>query len=176
MRRVAALNEKKQEAEELVQLAVERAANFYEAHRLCCSEAVMVMMNQGFDGGLSAEAALQLGAGFCHGMGGAGCSCGALSGAVAALGLFLGPHGGDGFRKKRFQQIIREMHDRFRARFRSTCCRVLTRKARHDDKAQRANCLELTRGGAEIAVRLLLEARPDLVGAADRNFLVSRCQ
>ena len=167
-------NEKEQETEELVQLAVERAANFYDAHKLCCSEAVIVTLNQGFGGGLSPEAALQLGAGFCHGMGEAGCTCGALSGSVAVMGLFLGPHGKNGCNKKKFRAIIKEMHDRFRERFRATCCRVLSKKVKHDEKARRANCLQLTRGGAEIAVRLLLAARPDLVNKADRDFLAGR--
>ena len=76
--------------EEIVQLAVVRAGNLYKTHKLCCSESIMVMMNRGFAAGLSDQAAKQLGAGFCHGMGGAGCSCGALSGAVAMLGLLLG--------------------------------------------------------------------------------------
>lgn len=166
-------SEEERQAEELVGLAVERAANFYDAHRLCCSEAVIVTINQGFGGGLSSEAALQLGAGFCHGMGGAGCACGALSGAVAVMGLFIGPHGRDGCAKKKFRAVVKEMHDRFRARFGATCCRVLSKKVKHDEKAHRANCLELTRGGAEIAVRLLLAARPDLVGNADRDFLAA---
>jgi len=162
---------KERETEELVQLAVERAANFYDAHKLCCSESVIVTMNRGFGGGLSSEAALQLGAGFCHGMGGAGCACGALSGSVAAMGLLLGPHGKDGCRKKIFRALVREMHDRFRARFRATCCRVLSKKVKHDKQAHWANCLELTRGGSEIAARLLLAARPELVSKADRVFL-----
>jgi C_GCAxxG_C_C family probable redox protein len=167
-------NEKEQESEELVQLAVERAANLFAAHRLCCSESVIVTVDRGFGGGLSPEAALQLGAGFCIGMGGAGCTCGALSGSVAAMGLFLGPHGKDGCGKKKFRAIVKEMHDRFRERFRATCCRVLSKKVKHDEKAHRANCLQLTRGGAEIAVRLLLAARPDLVNKADRDFLAGR--
>ena len=167
-------HKKSEEAEALVQLAGDRAANFFDVHRLCCSESVIVMLNRGFGGGLPDEAALQLGAGFCQGMGGAGCTCGALSGAVAVLGVFLGPHGPAGFRKKKFQGVVREMHDRFRERFGATCCRVLSKKVKHDDKAHRANCLVLTRGGAEMAVRLLLQARPDLITKADRNFLTAR--
>lgn len=162
---------KEQEMEGLVQLAGARAANFYDTHKLCCSEAVIVTVNQGFGGGLSPAAALQLGAGFCHGMGGAGCACGALSGAVAAMGLLMGPHGRDGCTKKKFRALVREMHDRFRERFGATCCRVLSKKVKHDKQAHWANCLQLTSGGAEIAVRLLLEARPELANTADRNFL-----
>jgi C_GCAxxG_C_C family probable redox protein len=166
--------EKTDETEALAQLAGARAANLFDRHRLCCSEAVIVMLNRGFGGGLATEAALQLAAGFCNGMGGAGCSCGALSGAVTGLGLFLGPHGAEGCGKKKFRGVVREMHDRFRERFHATCCRVLSKKVKHDEKAHRVNCLLLTRGGAEIAVRLLLAARPDLVNRADRDFLTAQ--
>lgn len=162
------------EIDELVQLAVDRAENLFDKHKLCCSEALLVVMNQAFGGGLSSEAALQIGSAFCHGMGGAGCSCGAMSGGVAALGVFLGPHSKDGLRKKKFEKIVRKLHDQFRERNRVACCRVLTKKVKHDRKAHHASCLDLTSGGAELAVRLLLEARPDLIKNADLDFLLSR--
>ncbi len=168
--------EKIQEVEQLVQLAVDRAADLYGAHRLCCSESVIVTINGGFKGNLPQESALQLGAGLCNGMGGAGCSCGALSGAVAVLGICAGPHSKTGLRKKRFRLLVKEMHDRFRERFKATCCRVLSKKVKHDPKAHLANCLELTKGGAEIAVRLLLETCPELIEKADRTFLLSRAK
>lgn len=166
-------SKKSEEADELVDLAVARAENLYDKHKLCCSESILVMMNEGFGGSLTAQTAKQIGAGFCHGMCGAGCSCGALSGAIAALGLFLGHHSKDGLRRKKFQKTERKMHDQFKERFSSTCCRVLTKKVKHDRKAHHENCLNLTRGGAEIAVRLLLEARPALMKEADREFLQS---
>ncbi len=165
-----------EEIDELVRLAAERTGNLYDKHKLCCSESILVMMNEGFGGGLPSNAARQIGAGFCHGMCGSGCSCGALSGAVAALGIFLGHHGEEGLRRKKFQKTVRQMHDQFRERFRSTCCRVLTKKVKDDKKAHWENCLMLTRGGAEIAIRLLVEARPELVKKADRDFLESSQQ
>ncbi len=167
------VNKDTEEVEEIIHIAASRAANLYETHKLCCSESILVMINNGFGGHLSTEDAVQIGSGFCHGMGGSGCSCGALSGAVAALGLILGPHARDGMRKKKFQKCIRQMHDLFRERFRATCCRVLTKEVRHDKKAHHENCLNLTRGGAEIAARLLLDARPELVKGADLDFLRS---
>ncbi len=167
-------NKNTEVVDELVQLAVDRAADLYEKHKLCCSESLLVVMNQAFGGGLSSEAALQIGSGFCHGMGGACSTCGVLTGGVAGLGLFLGPHSKDGLRKKKFDKIVRRLHDQFRGRNSSTSCRVLTEDVKHNRKAHKANCLDLTSGGAELAVRLLLEARPDLIKKADRDFLLSR--
>jgi hypothetical protein len=52
---------------------------------------LLLMLNNGFNGGLSSQQMKQLGAGFCGGMGEAGCACGALSGAIMGLGLLVAP-------------------------------------------------------------------------------------
>ena len=80
------------EHDEIVLLVKQRAENLFTNLRLCCSEALLLVLNHGFNGGLSSEQAKQLGAGFCGGMGEAGCTCGALSGAIMGLGLLVGPH------------------------------------------------------------------------------------
>ncbi|MDR9501777.1 MAG: C-GCAxxG-C-C family protein [Desulfurivibrionaceae bacterium] len=158
---------------EIVGLVVERVSNCYQKHDLCCSEAISSVLSQAFASGLSAREAVQLGAGFCHGMGGAGCSCGALTGSVLILSCYLGPHGPSGLQKKEFRSCIRELHHQFQERFRSTCCRVLSKKRAGDRESRRVSCLELTKGGAEIAATLLLEARPELMHAVDLIFLHS---
>ncbi|MFP3984277.1 MAG: C-GCAxxG-C-C family protein [Desulfurivibrionaceae bacterium] len=158
---------------EISRLAAERAGNLFENHGLCCSEAVMVTLNQGFQGDLPTNKALQMGAGFCHGMGGAGCTCGALAASVNVLGLFLSPHNENGFTKEEYKKIVQEMHDRFRQEFNSTCCRVLSKNVKHDPKAQKANCLKLTRGAVATATDLIGKARRDLADRVDHDFLRS---
>ena len=155
----------------LVALVGERAANIFSARGYCCSESVIVVINQGFRGDLSPELALRLGSGFCHGMGGAGCVCGALAGAEVAISLFLGPRQAGGMKTKGFEQVTREMHDRFRARFAATCCRVLLKRRKEKNGAA---CKELTVGGAEIAAGLILAQRPELAARADLDFLELR--
>jgi len=155
-------NKKCYQPDEIVPLARKRAENLFTDLKLCCSEALLLVLNHGFNGGLSSEQAKQLGAGFCGGMGEAGCSCGALSGAIMGIGLLLGPHSKDGLRKKRFRQLAREMHDRFHEQFSSTCCRVLIKDFGRKSKSRTEFCAELTGITAEIAVQLLLEAQPNL--------------
>jgi len=161
------------QVEEIIGLAGRRAENFYDAHRLCCSEAVMLVLNQAFGGTLSPEMAISLGAGFCGGMR-AGCLCGALSGAVMGLGQFLAPNQPNGLSKKRFGEVNKNIHDRFKERYGATCCRVLSKNVKHDKKAHKKNCLRLTGGGAELAVEILLESRPELLARADMEFLKGR--
>ncbi|MFH1019092.1 MAG: C-GCAxxG-C-C family protein [Pseudomonadota bacterium] len=152
----------------IIDLVGQRAANIYSARGYCCSETVIVVLNQAFRGDLSPELAVRLGSSFCHGMGGAGCVCGALAGAEVALSLFLGPRQKGGMKLKEFEQVTREMHDRFRARFSATCCRVLLKRRKEKNGA---TCKELTVGGAEIAAELILAQRPELAARVDLDFL-----
>jgi len=91
--------------------------------------------------------------------------CGAFSGALMAVGLFLG-------RKPRAQS--KELYDRFRSRFGSPCCRVLTKKFKDNERALFKHCTGHTGEVAEMATRFILEARPELVGQADWDFLRTR--
>jgi len=158
----------------IIELVRQRAENLYENHKLCCSESLLFVLNHGFNGGLSSEQAKQLGAGFCGGMGEAGCTCGALSGAIMGLGLLVGPHVTYGLNKKSFRQLARKLHDRFHERFSSTCCRVLIKKFEKDRKGRSQFCSNLTGTTAALATKMLLEARPDLAQRLQADYLASR--
>lgn len=156
---------------ELAELAGERAGNLFSAHGLSCSEAVLVVLDRGFGGGLGIEAALGLGSGFGGGIGGAGCLCGALSGAVMGLGLFLGPGRWSGHDKKEFRRLVAGMHDRLRERSGSTCCRQLIADFRGQRTERKHYCTDLTVWAAREAARLVLANRPELAGTADHSYL-----
>jgi len=159
---------------EIIELVRQRAENLYENHKLCCSESLLLVLNHGFNGGLSSEQAKQLGAGFCGGMGEAGCTCGALSGAIMGLGVLLGPHGKGSLSKKRFRQLTKKMHDRFHEQFSSTCCRVLIKEFDKDRKGRSKFCSNLTGITSAIATELILEASPGLALRIQADYLTSR--
>jgi C_GCAxxG_C_C family probable redox protein len=159
------------DTETLVALIRAKAENLYEAHRFCCSESILEVINTGFNGGLSKETTLSLAGGFCNSMGGAGCVCGALTGSIMALGLFLSPHRPDGLGKKEFQTICRRMHDQFQDNFGSTCCRNLIKEYADSRRQRRHFCRDLTTTTAGLTGRLLLDARPDLRAQANLDFL-----
>jgi C_GCAxxG_C_C family probable redox protein len=159
---------------EIIELVRQRAENLFENQKLCCSETLLLVLNHGFDGGLSAEQARQLGAGFCGGMGEAGCTCGALSGAIMGFGLLVGPHARNGINKKNFRQLCKKMHDLFHQRFSSTCCRVLIEPFNTDRKGRARFCSGLTGTTAAIAIELLLAARPDLARRLQADYLGAR--
>ena len=161
-------------AEELAKLAGERADNLFIAHGLSCSEAVLVVLDRGFGGGLGVEMALGIGSGFGGGIGGAGCVCGALSGAVAALGLFLGAGRYPGYDKKEFRLLVAGMHDRFRERSASTCCRQLLADFRGKRSERKYFCGDLTRWSANEAARIILVKRPELSAVVEYDYLNGR--
>lgn len=159
---------------EIVELARRRAENLFENNRLCCSEAVLLVLNQGFNGGLTSEQARQLGSGFCGGMGAADGTCGALNGAIMGIGLLAGPHAGNGLSKKKLRQLARVTHDRFQQEFSSTCCKVLIKPFGPDRKGRSTFCSALTATSAAIATELLLAAMPGLAELVKLDYLASR--
>jgi C_GCAxxG_C_C family probable redox protein len=160
--------------EDIIKLVGQRAENLYENHKLCCSESLLLVLNHGFEGGLTSEQAKQLGAGFCGGMGEAGCTCGALSGAIMGLGLLVGPHAKSGLSKKKFRELSKKMHDKFHKKFSSTCCRVLIEPYDRDKKARLQFCSNLTSSTAVLAAELLLEFDPELAKHAQKDYLAGR--
>jgi len=157
-------------SEELVGLIRAKTENLFETRQLFCSEAVLFVLNQGLGGGLPPETAINLASCFGEGMGGAGCLCGAASGALMAIGLFLGP----GQSSKKVRDKGREFHDIFRSEFGAVCCRILKKKARDDRKGLFRQCMTQTGAAAELAARMILMERPELAEHADRDFLEIR--
>lgn len=161
-------------SEELIGLIRRRAENLFDTRQLLCAEAVLYVLNQGLRGGLPPEAAIRMASGFSEGVGGAGCICGAFSGAMMAVGLFLGRQGSSRKDSKRENAGSRRIYDLFRSRFGSPCCRILTKKFKDDDRALFKHCTPHTGEVAELTARFILDARPDLVEQADWDFLTAR--
>jgi len=150
------------ETENLVIRLKDDARNLYETKQLLCTEAVLVALNRGLDGGLTEGQAVTMAAPFCVAMGESGCLCGALSGAVLAAGLLIGKSRPYSHRKDmRLSGLA--LHNTFRATNGATCCQVLSKKVKHDKKAHFCQCADITAGAAEMAARLILEKRPDLI-------------
>lgn len=162
------------DSEELAELLGARASNLFSAHSLSCSEAVLVVLDRGLGGGLGLETSLGLGSGFAGGVGGSGCLCGALSGAVMGLGLFLGAGRWDKHDKKGFRQQVAALHERFRERSGSTCCRELIADFRGQRTARKHFCGDLTGWAAREAGVIILAQRPELAKKADITYLSGR--
>jgi len=161
-------------AEALVGLIRLRSENLFQTRQLLCSEAVLYVLNQGLRGGLPSDTAVRLASGFGEGIGGARCMCGAFAGAMIGLGLFLGRQGLNGKGSKTILGKARELHGHFSAEFGATCCRVLTKRVAHDHRALFSQCANQTGEAAEMAARIILETRPELIDQVDWEFLEAR--
>jgi len=161
------------QAEPLIARIRERARNLYQTRQLLCTEAVVVALNHGLDGGLTDAQAIAMAAPFCMALGESGCLCGALSGAVMMSGLFLG-NGWPYRHRKDIRDSARQLHDAFKASNGATCCRVLSQKVKHDKKAHFLQCADLTADATELAARLILQKRPELLERVNNDFLFKR--
>ncbi len=161
------------QAESLIRRLKDRARNLYQTRQLLCTEAVVVALNQGLHGGLSESQAIAISAPFSLALGESGCICGALSGAILASGLFMGRDRPYRHRRE-MRDSARLLHDAFKEAYGSTCCRVITRKVRYDKKRHFLQCGDLTAATTEMAARLILHRRPELLGRVNDGFLSKR--
>jgi len=149
--------------DDLVQSMADRAEALFANREMYCGEAIMTALNEGLGGGLEREQARGLAMGFGEGIGKAGCLCGALGGAVLAASWFLSR----GLDPKDVREAAREVHDRFKKEHGSSCCRVLIKPVKADPPKHFAQCTGLTRKGAELAARVILERMPQLASGRD---------
>ena len=100
--------------------------------------------------GRSTENIIPLAAGLGHGLS-AGCTCGALSGGVLAIGLILSKPETKGFDKV-VAGAAAELHQRFVKEFEVTCCRSLRKKL---SPFKNARCKNITAVTAAITWEVL---------------------
>ncbi|NNF99804.1 MAG: C_GCAxxG_C_C family protein [Desulfobacteraceae bacterium] len=158
------------QAEALITQIKKCAGNLYQTRQLLCTEAVVVTLNKALNGGLSDAQAIAVAAPFSIALGDSGCICGALSGAVLACCLLAGNDQPYHYRR-RMRKSARRLHDAFKTTNGATCCRVLTRNNRHDRQNRFQQCAHLTAGAAEMAARLILYQRPELIRYTENGFL-----
>jgi len=148
-----------------------RTENLFMTRQLMCSEAVLTVLNQGLKGELSPEIAVRITSGLPEGLGGSGCTCGALTAGVIALGLFLGRNGPGILNSRKVYVASKELHDYFKLHFDTTCCRVLTKNIEVGTKHHFQFCARHTGEIAEQAARIILERKPEVFEQADWAYL-----
>jgi C_GCAxxG_C_C family probable redox protein len=163
-----------QKVEALIELIKAKAQNLFVTRQFQCAQAVLCSLNEGLRGGLRRDAAARLASGLAEGLGGSGCLCGALSGGVLALGLFMGKSGRALLNASGSCFSTALLHRDFTERFGSTCCKVLSKKVKHDRNAHFEQCAEMTGAVAEIASRIIIESRPHLAKTADFDYLMTK--
>jgi len=137
------------------------AEEYYRSGNYYCSEAVVKTIKDAFQLPVP-DAVIAAASGFPAGLGGAGCTCGALAGGVLALGLVFGRTAPKDARVDRAMKLSRELHDSFKKRHKSTCCRKLTRFMIMGASGQLNQCIAFTGEVAEDTARIILREQNKL--------------
>ncbi|UQZ91282.1 hypothetical protein C4J81_16225 [Deltaproteobacteria bacterium Smac51] len=140
------------------------------SHRFGCSEALLLAFQETFGTRYIPQAAVAMSSAFRGGMGGGGCTCGALAGGQMVLGSVFGYRGNaDGEQDKestaKARALFKELHDRFRDMHKSTCCRVLTKGLAHDAPERKAQCEQLVKAAAGLAGGIIAREASEAVNA-----------
>ncbi len=120
-----------------------------------CSEAVLKAIRDAFEAPFPEEV-VKLASGFPVGIGGAGCTCGAVVGGVMALGMIFGRSAPGDRRVNRAMALAKELHDFFKSNHRTLCCRALTHGMRLGSKENRKQCTAFTGEVAEQTAKMIL--------------------
>jgi len=155
-------------------LISKKVQNLFLTKQLMCSEAVLTVLNNSLGGGLTPEIAIRLTSGLPEGIGGSGCTCGALTGGVISLGLFLGRDQPGILNSKTIMLLAKELHDSFKNKFGSTCCRVLSKNYRHGSKKHFTMGTEIVGFSSKQTARIILREYPIRMDCIDRSYLEQR--
>jgi C_GCAxxG_C_C family probable redox protein len=119
------------------------AENYYRNGDFYCSEAIVKTIKDEFELPVSDDV-IAMASGFPVGMGGSGCTCGAVAGGIMALGLFFGRSKAKDERVNKTMALARELHDIFTSRHKCLCCRVLTKDMTLGSPEHMEQCISFT--------------------------------
>jgi len=131
------------------------AEEYYRSGQFYCSEAIVKTINDSFGLGYP-DRVVRMASGFPIGIGGAGCSCGAVTGGVMAIGMVFGRNrpGDPGI--DRCLGLARELHNLFASRHGCLCCRTLTHGMVLKSPEHMQQCIAFTSEVAEETAKIIL--------------------
>ncbi|ENJ9653601.1 TPA: C-GCAxxG-C-C family protein [Clostridium botulinum] len=136
----------------------EVAENYYRNGDFYCSEAVVKTIRDEFKIEVSDDA-IAMASGFPVGMGGSGCTCGAIAGGIMALGMVFGRKEAKDPIVAKSMELSKKLHDDFKKEHKSLCCRFLTKDMELGSKEHMDQCIAFTGEVAERVARIIVENR-----------------
>lgn len=119
------------------------AEDYYRNGDFFCSESIVKTIKDEFDLPISDDI-VKMASGFPVGMGGSGCTCGAVVGGIMAIGLFFGRTQPKDKKVDKAMALSKELHDIFRDRHKYLCCRVLTKGMTLGSSEHMEQCISFT--------------------------------
>lgn len=133
----------------------ETAENYYRNGDFFCSEAIVKTIKDEFKLPISDEI-VAAASGFPIGIGGSGCTCGAVSGGVMALGLVFGRQVAKDPKVRKTMELTKELHEKFRNNHKSLCCRILTKGLDMASGEHKEQCISFTGEVAEEVAKIIV--------------------
>lgn len=121
----------------------EVAEEYYRNGSFFCSEAIVKTIRDEFELDLPDEV-IAMSSGFPVGIGGAGCTCGAVNGGIMVLGMFFGRTKAGDEKVNKAMELSKELHDYFRENNKSLCCRILTKGMTLGSEKHMEQCIRFT--------------------------------
>ena len=131
------------------------AEEYYRSGDFYCSEAIVKTIKDAFSLSVSDDV-IALASGFPVGIGGAGCTCGAVTGGVMALGLVFGRSKPKDKKVDRAMKLSGELHNIFKKNHKSLCCRTLNRYMIMGSSRQMKQCIAFTGEMAQETARIII--------------------
>lgn len=131
------------------------AEEYYRSGQFYCSEAIVKSINDAFGLGYPEEI-IRMASGFPIGMGGAGCTCGAVTGGVMAIGMVFGRKTPGDPSIDRCLALSRELHNIFYRHHGCLCCRTLTHGMKLKSPEHLRQCVAFTGEVAEETAKIIL--------------------
>jgi len=131
------------------------AEEYYRSGDFYCSEAVVKTIKDAFDLPVSDDV-ISMASGFPVGIGGAGCTCGAVTGCIMALGLVFGRTKPKDKKVDKAMKLSRELHDIFKKNHKSLCCRTLNRYMIMGTPRQMKQCIAFTGEMAQETAKIII--------------------
>lgn len=132
------------------------AEDYYRNGDFYCSEAVVKIIIDEFQIDVS-EDVIKMASGFPVGMGGMGCTCGALTGGVMAIGLVYGRSQGKDPKVNKAMELSAKLYQIFCERHKVSCCKVLTRGMEKGSPEHMEQCIAFTGEMAYEAAKIIAE-------------------
>jgi C_GCAxxG_C_C family probable redox protein len=137
------------------------AEEYYRSGDYYCSEAIVKTIKDAFQIPISDDV-ISMASGFPVGLGGAGCTCGAVTGGVMSLGLVFGRTMPKDHRVDKAMKLSRELHNIFKKRHKSLCCRTLTKYMIMGASRQIEQCIIFTGEMAQETARIIIREQNKL--------------
>lgn len=132
------------------------AEDYYRNGDFYCSEAVVKTIIDEFQIDVS-EDVIKMASGFPVGMGGMGCTCGALTGGVMAIGLVYGRSQGKDPKVNKAMELSAKLYQIFCERHKVSCCKMLTRGMEKGSPEHMEQCIAFTGEMAYEAAKIIAE-------------------